>query len=118
MQIETLDRLAAAGQIPNGCSVIKIDTDGYDLKVLQGGTAFLRRERPIILGEFAAQCLSWHGQSLDDVRQFATEHGYTVYLRDEDGRRFVREYKKPFTQDLLLVPTESVSMLGWCLFEH
>jgi FkbM family methyltransferase len=116
LRIDTLDGLVASGQLPNGCSVMKIDTDGYDLKVLQGGTGFLQRNRPVIFGEFAAHCMAWHGQSLDDVRQFASSQGYVVWLQNQRSRRFVISYDSgSFVQDLLLVPDEKTSQLRWCL---
>lgn len=96
LTIRRLDDL----DLPRGCSVIKIDTDGYDLKVLQGGRAFLRRERPVIYGEFSAHCMGWHGQTLDDVLVFARELGYAVL--SENARA-------EFEQDLLLVPAEKLA---------
>jgi FkbM family methyltransferase len=117
LQIERLDDLAESGRIPTGCAVIKIDTDGYDLKVLQGATAFLRRERPVIFGEFAAHCMAWHGQSIEDIRRFVSEQDYLLYLRREPGWQFTPVLEKPYSQDLLLVPAESKSRFHWCLRE-
>jgi FkbM family methyltransferase len=107
--VKTLDSLAEDGTIPDGCSVIKIDTDGYDLKVLQGATAFLRRNRPVIFGEFSAHCLRWHEQSISDVAAFAAANGFAVWQRVIPTWRF-RIYDAAtaaaFEQDLLLVPEE------------
>lgn len=107
IRVEMLDALAAAGEIPAGCAVMKIDTDGYDLKVLQGGKDFLRRERPVIFGEFMEHCLHWHGQSVTDVMAFAADLQYEVWRRVEPGWRFTRDVDpRTFQQDLLLVPAE------------
>lgn len=95
LQLQTLDDLYESGILPKGCSIIKIDTDGYDLKILQGGKRFLAENRPIIFGEFAAHCLAWHGQSHDDVRDFAGSCGYSTH-----------NYAGTFSEDLLLTPTE------------
>ncbi|HEX9983477.1 MAG TPA: FkbM family methyltransferase [Thermoanaerobaculia bacterium] len=89
LEITTLDLL----DLPPRCGVVKLDTDGYDLKVLQGGVEFLARERPLIFGEFSAHCLAWHGQTADDVVAFARAQRYDVYGFDGAG-------------DLLLVPVE------------
>lgn len=94
LRIERLDDV----DLPRGCSVIKIDTDGYDLKVLQGGRAFLERERPAIFGEFSAHCMAWHGQTLDDVIAFARELRYDV-LSQRD--------RASFSADLVLIPAEA-----------
>jgi FkbM family methyltransferase len=107
IEIRTLDELADCGEIPAGCSVVKIDTDGYDLKVLQGGVGFLRRERPVIFGEFSAVCLSWHGQSLADVLAFAKTVDYEVWKRIPRTWKFeVATEDSSFSEDLLLVPVE------------
>lgn len=107
IRVETLDALFASGQIPRGCSVVKIDTDGYDLKVLQGATRFLRENRPVIFGEFAAPCMAWHGQTVEDVQAFASAHRYEVWFRATPGWRFTISMDlKHFVQDLLLVPSE------------
>lgn len=104
VQVRTLDELT---ELPSGCSLIKIDTDGYDLKILEGAVQFLERERPVIYGEFAAHCLSWHQQSVGDVAQFAAAHRYDVWMRVHPGWKF-RKYTEgaAFSQDLLLVPHE------------
>lgn len=107
IQLQTLDELASAGTVANGCSVIKIDTDGYDLKVLQGGTQFLQRERPMIFGEYAAHCMAWHGQDLAQVQTFCEQLNYEVWRRVMPGWRFsLAASGSDFIQDLLLVPRE------------
>lgn len=115
LTIDTIDNLAGAGTLPAGCSVIKIDTDGYDLKVLEGAVAFLGRERPVIFGEFSAYCMNWHGQSVADVAVFAQRHGYEVWRRVPRGWSF--EPLTPagvaqFSEDLLLVPAERAHEFG------
>jgi FkbM family methyltransferase len=115
LRMTTIDRLASTAVVARGCALVKIDTDGYDLKVLEGARDFLARERPVIFGEFAAHCLSWHGQTVQDVIQFGMAHGYVVWRR-LDGWRFSDAIDAAaFVQDLLLVPVESVDRFGWCL---
>jgi FkbM family methyltransferase len=117
IEVTTLDLLLSEKRIDATCGVVKIDTDGYDLKVLQGGTTFLERSRPIVFGEFAAPCLAWHGQTVDDVKQFAASHDYVAWAADGHGSSLFRPEadRATFVQDLLLVPSEKVSQLGWCL---
>jgi FkbM family methyltransferase len=116
VHVRKLDSLMADGQLPDGCSIMKIDADGYDLKVLQGSAAFLARERPVIFGEFAAHCLGWHGQTLADVRMFAAENGFVVWRRVVPGLRFSEQLDGVrFEQDLLLVPDELRTKLAGLL---
>ncbi|HYK02420.1 MAG TPA: FkbM family methyltransferase [Thermoanaerobaculia bacterium] len=107
--VRTLDELVASGELAARCSVVKIDTDGYDLKVLQGGTRFLERDRPVIFGEFSAHCLAWHDQTIGDVLAFAREQRYETWFRTPLTWDFTREAPVQFDQDVLLVPAESAT---------
>jgi FkbM family methyltransferase len=101
--IHTLDSL----NLPTGCKVVKIDTDGYDLKILMGSRAFLARERPVIYGEFAEHCLHWHDQSVSDVVRFAEDNGYLVWQRLSPSWTFSRSVNSAtYVMDLLLLPIE------------
>ena len=116
LQLTTLDALAATSALPAGCSVVKIDTDGYDLKVLQGGKGFIGTERPVIFGEFLAHCMRWHHQGLADVVSHCDGLGYAVWQRLPGGWSFspgVNE--RVYEQDLLLVPREKEGRFQWCL---
>jgi FkbM family methyltransferase len=116
IMIETLDDLWHSETIPRGCAVVKIDTDGYDLNVLRGGVEFLRHERPLIYGEFAAHCLRWHGQAVSDVIAFATANRYVAWGRGGRAWGFTEQINPDlFRQDLLLVPEEAVAAVDWCL---
>jgi FkbM family methyltransferase len=115
ISVTTIDELARAGDVPTGCSVVKIDTDGYDLNVLRGASAFLMRDRPVIFGEFSRDCLRWHGQSVIDVAAFAEAHGYQSWRRIDRTwrfRRFGSADESDFAQDLLLVPSEAEERFG------
>lgn len=112
IEIKRLDEL----DLPTNCGVVKIDTDGYDLKVLEGAVAFLRRSRPVIFGEFAAHCMNWHGQSLKDVAQLCDSIEYQVWMRLAGSYTFTdRLDHGHFVQDLLLVPREQSASYAWCL---
>lgn len=101
--VTTLDSLS----IDHPCCVVKIDTDGYDLKILQGATAFLARHRPVIFGEFAAPCLRWHGQTSADVVAFGAAYGYETWQRCTPSWTFSPAVDHAqFELDLLLVPSE------------
>lgn len=117
LQVRTLDGLMSEGRLPSSCTVMKIDTDGYDLKVLQGAGAFLRMARPVVFGEFSAHCMGWHGQTIADVVAFAGSLSYEVWQRTDDGGwGFSRDVRQEsFVQDLLLVPTEVAPRFEWCL---
>lgn len=119
LELKPLDHLLETGELPVSCSLIKIDTDGYDLKVLEGGIKFLSENRPVIFGEFAAHCMNWHKQSILDVVKFAKENGYLVWQRSSPAWKFSESIKpEMYSQDLLLVPEESRVQFLWCLVEE
>ncbi len=113
LRVTTLDALMTERRLPAHCTVIKIDTDGYDLKVLQGGEKFLGLHRPVIFGEFSAHCLAWHGQSIADVICFADQINYRLWRRLSPPQwRFTPEDGSAnFVQDLVLAPAEKASLL-------
>lgn len=116
IQITTIDALMHAAALPGECTVIKIDTDGYDLKILKGGREFLSQNRPAIYGEFAADCLKWHGENILDVVEFANSIGYRVWSRlPGKSFKFTQSIDaKSYSQDLMLVPVEYANTLAWC----
>ena len=116
LELKTLDSLFEWGEFPKDCSVIKIDTDGYDLKIFQGGVRFLHDNRPVIFGEFAAHCMNWHNQSIQDVVEFARQNNYLVWQKVMGSWTFSASIKTAaFQQDLLLVPIENKETFDWCL---
>lgn len=114
LNMTTINHLIESGQIPPDCSLIKIDTDGYDLKVLEGATLLLENARPVIFGEFAAHCLNWHGQNIADVKAFAVQFGYITAARDKHCFRLDFDAAS-FVQDALLIPSEQRSRLAHLL---
>ncbi len=116
LKLQTLDHLLESGDLPANCSVVKIDTDGYDLKIFQGGVVFLLKNRPVIFGEFAAHCMNWHNQSILDVVNFAEQHDYLVWQKLSSTWKFSKSINpEVFSQDLLLVPKENRENFLWAL---
>ena len=116
MALRPLDEMVLTKEIDSNVSVIKIDTDGYDLKVFEGARDLFLKSRPVAYGEFNAHCLGWHGQSIASVRAYAKEIGYDVFLKIPSVFRFSRGADDDnFVQDLLFVPQEFVPHYSWCL---
>lgn len=115
LEITTIDKLIGSGALPQDCSLVKIDVDGYDLKVLEGAVNLLTSSRPIIFGEFMRHCLAWHGQSHDDVVEFVRQFDYQVYSKDRSAWRFLSYQEYNVESDLLIVPMEKIPELHWCL---
>jgi len=116
VEVETIDRLREQELVPSRVSVIKLDTDGYDLKVLEGARLTLERDRPAIFGEFDEHSLAKQGQGWTELRTLAHASGYGVFYKAvRAGWRFRPATGPGFGQDLLLLPLEALGRFAWCL---
>jgi FkbM family methyltransferase len=73
--VDTLDH-----QLENQAPLrfLKVDVEGHELALFQGGIETLRRDRPVILFECEARHLTRH--SMEDVFSFLQGLGYEGYL--------------------------------------
>lgn len=59
--------------------LIKIDTDGYELRVLHGGARTLKQFTPILIVEMDQNTLKEKGDTLKDLVSFLERFGYKFY---------------------------------------
>jgi len=111
----TLDSLRTQGALPKRVTVMKLDTDGYDLKVLEGASELLMSDRPFVFGEFTGHCLAWHGQGVAGVLELAERLDYQVFAPSKVQFRFRAAPTLGNAENLLLVPRELVSRVRWCI---
>jgi FkbM family methyltransferase len=73
--ISTLDSIP---QTITDVTYLHIDTEGHDIKVLQGAREFIARQsqRPMIKMEFQPRTLTLHGSSVTELIQFLDEFQY------------------------------------------
>jgi FkbM family methyltransferase len=69
-------------EFPHRISFIKIDVQGFELMVLNGGAKFLKRHRPVMVIELEDQCMNFHGYSSKEVIQHLRQINYKVILLD------------------------------------
>lgn len=58
--------------------LLKLDVDGFEVDVLRGGEAFLKRQKPILVMELAPYTLEDRGKSLDALLQILNDVGYRL----------------------------------------
>lgn len=101
VETRRLDNLGPSIPVPgpDGLTVLKIDAEGHDIEVLQGGREFLARRRPIVM------CEAWAGG--DPLRQILSEADYRLFL---PARQELEPLPHQFDQaNVIGVPAELMS---------
>lgn len=101
-QILRLDDLAISSPI----SCVKIDVEGYEMEVLLGGENRIRRDRPIIVGEFEPWQLELRGVTVSDLFTWCRDHCYVLFSLD-----LVR--KRPFLDTQIARIIRTPRQLNW-----
>lgn len=76
----TLDRLCSVHDITP--SFIKVDVDGWELRVLEGATSILDDYRPLMICELGPAQLAKLGESPEQVLNIIEEFDYEMYVFD------------------------------------
>lgn len=74
VEVSTLD-IELAGVAP---AVVKIDVEGAELAVLEGGRELLARARPLLIFEHVAETSAIYGHSSGELWELLHESGYRV----------------------------------------
>jgi FkbM family methyltransferase len=75
-QTSSLDQLLKTQPVFLNTAFLKIDTDGFELQVLRGAEALLRRAAPVLFLEFAPSLLASAGDNAVALIAFLCELGY------------------------------------------
>lgn len=59
--------------------LVIIDTEGYELKVLQGATETIKKYLPVLLVEFSAKQISKYNYTIQKLEKFLIDLGYRHY---------------------------------------
>ena len=86
----TIDEYIKLNKI-NELDFMKIDTDGYEYKVIRGGEGSLKKFKPIIVIEFYRNTLRKYGTSLDDLIELLAKIGYSFYS-EKDLKQYDSKY--------------------------
>jgi FkbM family methyltransferase len=113
--LTTIDDLLAARGWPE-VSLIKIDVQGAEARVLAGARQALERFRPALFLEVDDQQLRQYGSSAGDLLKTATEQGYTIHSRLGKGLSTPLSVDQALAlggdkeyQDMLLLPRQAAT---------
>jgi FkbM family methyltransferase len=75
--VGTLDSIHPTGK----CTMLHIDAEGHDIRVLHGGRKFIGRQarKPVICIEYAPQMLLRSGSNAQQLVEWLSEMGYNAY---------------------------------------
>jgi FkbM family methyltransferase len=100
--LTTLDQLVREKRW-SGITFIKIDTEGYDSKVIDGAAATICQWRPVILTEFLREGMARNGLSIDPCWDFLVrELNYTCGRLE--GNRFIKLETPGHWENLFFLP--------------
>lgn len=101
IRVERLDDLILKEKL-HRVDVIKMDTEGHELFVLQGARDTIQRFKPILVVELVDRSLSLQGCSTDQVWDSLAEMGYQILQFDPATGRPVAAERKPFYQENII----------------
>lgn len=81
IRVTTLDNLTADLGL-DSVDFIKCDIEGAELRMLQGASRTIARDRPILLLEIEDRHVSKYGHRADDVVAWLAERGYVAHVLD------------------------------------
>lgn len=77
-EVKTLDQLCAEEGVDR-LKFVKIDVEGAELQVLEGGRQVIADSRPVMLVEIEARHTARYERTPDEVTSWLFDHGYTMY---------------------------------------
>jgi FkbM family methyltransferase len=99
--VATLDDLCAREEVSR-LDFIKIDVEGAELQVLEGGKGVIDRHRPVMLIEIEARHAARYQRSPDEVSAWLLQRGYTMHVWQNGWRR--TDTIEPSTRNYLFRP--------------
>ena len=82
----TLDALRPRFQQAGPVKLLKMDAEGAESRIIQGGSEFLKQTRiPFIISELHPSALHMMGTSPEELRALMESHGYQTYVLPYEG---------------------------------
>jgi FkbM family methyltransferase len=92
VEIVEWDRYAAAHDLQGVVTMMKIDVEGWESRVLAGGKdVFARADAPILQVEFTDEAANAAGSSCQELYKCLEKFGYQMFVYDLDKRTLVQD---------------------------
>jgi FkbM family methyltransferase len=89
IQLVTLDRFLQSTQTSGRLKLLKIDTDGYDAKIIRGGLQYVRECKPVIVFEYDRRTQENARENGLDILGTLQSCGYDLILFYDNVGRYV-----------------------------
>lgn len=91
--------------------VIKIDTDGHEFEILQGGVITITRFQPVILFEIGLYVVSEKGLGFSDFHDYFSKINYQIFFGDDfieiTHENYLRFIPRKSTVELYALPKDN-----------
>jgi hypothetical protein len=84
MKVADVTAVALETAVPWRVNFIKIDVEGYELKVLRGAGNLINRCKPTMVIEINPEALQRQGDKPDDIYTWLEEHSYRASIMQEN----------------------------------
>jgi FkbM family methyltransferase len=87
INLTSLDDFMLTVRDVENCKVLKIDTEGFDTRIVRGGLKFIKQVRPVITLEYNRDNMSRIGESGFETLLLLADYGYdSVFFYDSEAR--------------------------------
>jgi FkbM family methyltransferase len=86
MKVADVQMYPLQDKFPWHADFIKIDVEGYELKVLQGAELLIKASKPIMVIEINSGALKRQGFSPEDIRAWLKEHNYESSIMQSNAK--------------------------------
>src|SRR2546426_7854313 len=89
IQFQTLDQVVQGSHSHARIKLLKVDTEGYDLRILRGAAGILAKDQPVIAFELNRENVEPLGDSVGDFFDFLVRLGYEHFILNDPVGGFI-----------------------------
>ena len=90
VKVSTLDQLVEEHSLMRSATLIKIDVEGWELRVVEGGRSlFESLDAPTLLVEFTDENAKGAGSNCHELYRYIESFGYSFYVYDSDSCQLI-----------------------------
>jgi FkbM family methyltransferase len=109
----TVDEFCTKNEI-NRLDLIKIDTDGHELQILEGSPKTIEKCKPYLIFEVGLYIIEEYDIKFEQYLNYFSSFGYTL-LNNKSGKKitlenFHTQIPKRYTTDIIAVPLKRINM--------